>query len=143
MKCIYLLCSESVSVDSATNRVSVFHLLDEVNLIQCPGVLPVMAISSLLEREEGDDESTQITTDISFSGVNIVSVVGQIGFHAHNRARNITFVNGLYVAYPGEYTVSITHNEQKIGSWRFAVRTPGVEAKTFSFQSSAEVRSEK
>jgi hypothetical protein len=60
---VYLLCCQSSSIDQATNRISLFNVVEEIHvvLIKEQGKLPAPMIGSTLRvvstwmREEGDD----------------------------------------------------------------------------------------
>lgn len=53
----YFVAAESLSVDLDRNSVSVFHILNEVQLREIPGVLPQLAVASAWVFDEQEIQS--------------------------------------------------------------------------------------
>ena len=40
MECLFFLCAEFAPVDSATNRLSIFNVIEEISAAGFPAILP-------------------------------------------------------------------------------------------------------
>ena len=53
----YFIVSESISVDQRTNRVSVFNVVDELQVSQFPATIPQVVATSAWNREPSDEDT--------------------------------------------------------------------------------------
>jgi hypothetical protein len=53
---LFFIISESVSVDQRTNKLSIFNVLEELQTVQFPALLPQCAATSLWFRQPGDED---------------------------------------------------------------------------------------
>jgi hypothetical protein len=62
MKLEFFIVSESLSIDQATNRVSIFNVLEELGASQFPIGLPFLTATSCFLVEEGDADKEFVAT---------------------------------------------------------------------------------
>jgi hypothetical protein len=55
VKLEYFVLAESVLVDSHTNRVSIFNVLETIEEIDLPSTIPIVTSVAVLHVEDGDD----------------------------------------------------------------------------------------
>ncbi len=106
----YFLVAESVSVDQTTNRISIFHILEEIHVAKFPFALPLLAAVAQWNAEDGDvDRDFQV-------GLVIKPPDGQPKEFSQNfrmihpRLRTIMNLVGLPLTQPGTMTVEIKLN---------------------------------
>lgn len=121
MKVLFLLCSESASLDGARNTLSVFHILEELTSPNFPAVLPSLFISALLEKplEEPDPEGLEL--HIHCGGTEVLTNPVSIQFQGKLRIRVLTQVGGVVISTPGVLSVSLTQAGKPLAVWSMRV----------------------
>jgi len=101
----YFVVAESVSVDQTTNRISVFHILEEIHAPKFPVVVPQLAAIVHWNAQDGDAERDfQVSVLITFPD-------GQHKEFNQNfrmiRPRLRTIANFMAIEIPGPGTMTI------------------------------------
>ena len=98
----FFVVAEGISVDQATNRISLFNVIEEVYPPSFPASIPTVVAICLWNAEPGDeDQDFQLTLRITPPGQPPKE------FHQNFRipgwrCRTLSFVEGMQVAHPGE-----------------------------------------
>lgn len=106
----YFVVAESVSVDQATNRISLFHVLEEIHSAGFPVVIPRVAVVAHWNAREGD-----LNTDFQM-GVCITLAEDpakdfNLNFRmVRPRQRTIANFVALEVTKPGTMTIELKLN---------------------------------
>jgi len=121
---VYSICGETVVTDIASNRISIFNVVDELTVAQFPAVFPRITVLFGLERENNDPEQlegvmtlTQEDTEISRWPVN--AAFGELP-----RMRLTLVVNGLVIPSPGIFKFALSVGDRELASWSFPVTQP-------------------
>jgi hypothetical protein len=125
MRVILFACAESASIDAATNRLSIFHFLDEIHSPIFPAAYPGMTLIALAAREEAEPNNFSFTLKIFLSGQEQPLFQGPFLFDFQNRLRSraLAQIAGLVVPGPGTLRFEILDGEKQIGIWEtFVVR---------------------
>lgn len=121
MRQLLSVCSESVVIDRATNRMSIFSVVDELRLEQFPAALTKITILFGLERESNDPQTFDGVITFGRDGreLNRWPVSGDFG--ERPRLRLIPVVQGLVIPAPGIYKMALRVNDTEIAFWDFPV----------------------
>jgi hypothetical protein len=106
MQLITLICAEQCAIDSASNRTSIFNLLEELKVPTFPSAMYLMTIFSLWEREptEADFDASVV---ITLNGREIFRNPLRVNFQDMLRCRAIMVLQGLVINEPGLLLVEI------------------------------------
>ena len=113
----YFIVSESIAIDSQTNRVSIFNVLEEIQSPGFPTLLPNTAIIAVWIAEAGDDQRDfQVVFSVAAPGENEPRRF-PVNFRIPQaRARTVIQLVGYPVPGPGEIAFAVELNGQYIAS---------------------------
>lgn len=120
-------CTESTAVDASTNRVSAFHLLEEIGAPAFPATMPQLTVLAIIER--GADEPPRAQLQLQAGLENSVNLLVnsplQVDFQNRLVARVLTVLRGLVIPEPVGLRVALNHNGAEIARWGIAVAQTG------------------
>jgi hypothetical protein len=127
MRMMLFACAESAAIDQATNRLSMFHLLEEILSPVFPSVFPQITVVALSSREEAEPSIFTLGLRITLSGHDQPLVHGSlfVDFQGRPRARTLGVVSGLLVPGPGNLRFSLSEGENELSAWDVIVRQIG------------------
>ena len=137
MKLILLTCANSAVTDTATNNVSLFHVIEELQSPSFPMLLPSFTIVSILQRESGDRKKTLLHYRLKLGRKTLVELPLEIIFEGKKRHRTTGIVNGLTIPQPGILKAELRLKNRILGSWSIEVSHTG---QTASFTPPAPVK---
>lgn len=117
MKSNLALCAESSAVDNTSNLLSVFNVIDEVTSPAYPTVIPKLTVLFIVEKEDGDHDSTDAFVTINLNETELIRQPMEIAFAGKKRMRQILIVNGLVINGPGKLTTKMIVGDDVIDSW--------------------------
>jgi hypothetical protein len=120
MKVLFLACCESVALDAATNRLSLFHLTDEFNSPAFPAVVSSIAMVLILERA-AEEQEPNVQFRVMLDEQQLFTGGVNVPFQGKLRARGIVAINGLLIPRPGTLKFEVMINDQALGSWNIEV----------------------
>jgi hypothetical protein len=113
MQARLLTCSESISIDTRRNSVSLFHLLEQFNSPFFPTVVPQMSIFMLIERSSDEpSEPTAGSLRIVLNEQELYRGPIELRFGEHLTAKYVSDVRGLVIPQPGLLRFIVTFGEQ-------------------------------
>jgi hypothetical protein len=121
MRSLLTLCCESAVVDLINNRLSIFNVLDEVNVLQFPTVLAKVTLVFVIEREAEEEQQFETILTVSHSGNELVRSPMAANFGDKQRLRLIPVIQGFVLPGPGVFRAAMRHNDQEMGFWEFKV----------------------
>src|ERR1700733_9821533 len=107
MRVVTFICSESYSLDQASNRLSVFHIMDGINSATFPVLIRGMSLFAVWERDQYDPTTFQYDIKIMLDTQQLGKLTAQVDFQGHNRARAIGTIQGFRLPAPGRISVLI------------------------------------
>jgi hypothetical protein len=110
------LVAEGVSLDGFTSRLSVFNMLEAVFAPAFPAALGKLVVVNLYEIE-GDREPYWERVQVVDSGGQVLAqsvteLVGEGTAH-----RSMALFQGIRLAQPGEYVVTVEGSRRRDGPW--------------------------
>jgi hypothetical protein len=121
------LCSESNAIDARTNRISAFHIIDEMVAAAFPAVMPQMTVLANLDRAPDETQTPELHLQIQAE--NSESLLRShpitVNFQGALRTRSITVVQGLVIPAPLTLHVTLIHGGEEIARWTIPVVETG------------------
>ena len=116
MKLLFHLCAISSAIDITTNQVSLFNLLEQMNVASFPVVIPSITIISSLEREKGDRTKLDLQIRFTLGRKVIAEFPFEADFQKGLRHRNTAEVRGLMIPGPGILKIGLRYKDKPMGS---------------------------
>jgi len=107
---LLFLPSESVSIDQQTNRLSVFHVLEQINLPQFPATLRELFIVTLWQRNRNEQPTDSFfqTIDLRDPDGTALSEPRRVQFQlTKKRHRLVSIVNNLQIHRAGQHELRL------------------------------------
>lgn len=117
MKCVLSACAESASLDKATNRVSLFNILDASSSLTFPYVISKLSLLFILQSEAGDGDEQEGFVSLNFEDQEKGKRPIKFDFEGKPRLRLIVAAEGISINKPGVLRSSVWHNDLEIGFW--------------------------
>lgn len=121
MKVHYIACAQSSSLDTKTNQLSLFHLLDEIGGAAFPLVLSSICVAALFEREAEDASAPSFVLAVTLDGKLIASFTLSADFTKSRRSRAVNTIQGLTLPAPGALAISVLQKTRVLAEWRAPV----------------------
>jgi len=130
MKVILLVCSDSVVIDQRRNSVSIFNLIDVLNIPIFPFVIQRMSVLTILAKSANEpSEPRGVQLVLTMSGQELFRDHMQLNFLHHPSLRHVYELQSIVVTAPGTLKVSIMLADQtEIGTWEILVTNIGPRA---------------
>lgn len=109
----YFLIAESVSVDQHTNRVSLFHVLDLVELPSFPDIVPQLVVVSVWDTPH-DERQSPVALDLWIHPPSGPPIKYDMTLEASDSPRRRAFMILQYFEFtlPGDWRFEIKLNDQ-------------------------------
>jgi hypothetical protein len=126
MKVQFSVCAQSIAIDQLTSRLSIFNVLDQINLPAFPVFIPELTFVALVRREqERDDEQFKCHLTVTQQGRQAAEADSPIGFFNASVARLIFNFSGLAIHTPGEISFNLTLPGEEIHTLTIPVNQVG------------------
>ncbi len=124
MKCILAVCSSTVSLDKATNLVSLFAIIDGVSALTFPHSLSDLAMLFILKKEDHDAEQAtgHVTLTFQPGGADAGEIEkGRVpvnfDFEGKPKLRVLIRSSGITIESPGTLISRLWHKDLIMGEW--------------------------
>lgn len=97
----YAFCAEAVVRDAASNSLSVFNILEEVNAIGFPVVVPRLTIVAAVQREAADAPDQPASLRLTLGDLELFSHDFTLNFRDRLLNRAILALQGVVIPAPG------------------------------------------
>ncbi len=104
----YALCAEAVVRDAASNALSAFNILEEINAVGFPVVVPRLAIVVALQREASDDSDQPASLRITLGDLELFSHAFTLTFREKLLNRAILALQGVVIPAPGALKIEFS-----------------------------------
>jgi hypothetical protein len=132
IQCLLAVCSDSGALDFPSQRLSIFHVIEDAWAISFPVVLKLQA-TFVLSREEGDPAQPQTALRIFQGRYGEDTVPVEVNFRAGLRTRALVQLEGVPLRGPGIVRFGLLVEGRDIGGWEIVVHErplPGPQATT-------------
>jgi hypothetical protein len=122
MEVLLFACTESAVIDSRTNRLSLFNIVEEIHAKNFPCVMSGLALVLVLLRSPLEPAEASVTVQSSQGGRRLSCFPLSVNFQQHLRTRVVADLNGLTAEEPGTVALSIiSPSETLMASWKIRV----------------------
>jgi Family of unknown function (DUF6941) len=125
MKIQFFLVADSAALDARTNRLSLFHLMEEVQAASFPIVIQHLTVATFAERERHDSDKTELKMRWSIDGEELAVLPVPIEFQGKPRARNLSELHGVVMPKPGECVVELRSGKKLLHEWKITLSQLG------------------
>ncbi len=127
----FFLLAESVSIDQATNRLSIFNVIEELTPVAAATASWPLVVSEMTaisawnpDRDQAEPREHQLTTRIVIPGREIQNFTQQVVFVPHRRQRAVTRLVGIQITQPGVAEIEILLNGIHQAKHTITIREP-------------------
>lgn len=118
----YLLVSQMVIVDQASNSVSAINIIDEVRSPGFPLFIPSLSVLLVWEREDADNPGEDLQSVMRITLPGEAPIVQRTNMRlTANRHRIVQMIHGVQVLREGQIVVEVLLNEVQCGTYRVPV----------------------
>lgn len=110
----YALCAEGIVRDAATNSITAYNILEEVNAIGFPVVMPRLAIVVVVERGATDSAKQNARLRITLGDHELFSHELGLDFQEKFVSRAIISLQGLVIPAAGMLAVAFSAEEASV-----------------------------
>src|SRR5208282_433451 len=103
MRCDLFAVAESSSIDITTNRLSIFHVWDDLTTPILPVVLPSLAVVAMFTREQNEPDNVELQIDVSFTGKTLAQFPLAVSFQSMLKTRFVATIQGIVFSEQGTY----------------------------------------
>ena len=130
MKCTFAVCAEGASVDSTSNLLSIFNIIDEINSQTFPVAFPRLVVVFIVERADGDEDRNEAFITFKVNNEEKVRQPVLMDFQDKKRLRLVLQFAGIVFTEPGQVRASLVLGQEELGSWKLdIILTGGLEPK--------------
>jgi hypothetical protein len=134
MELVFLACAESASIDQATNKLSLFNVIEEFSGVVFPGMVQTAALVLIFTKEAAEPDQANLEISIVHNGQRLFSAPLVVQFQQLLRSRVIAHMNGLPLNGPGQVSFDVSHNGKSLGKWSVEVKAIPAPAITIPAQ---------
>jgi len=120
-----LLCADSNSLDSRSNTISAFHILEDFNAASFPVALPRVTVVAMVDREETDPSDIELQLRVYLGDKELFAGPFALNFAQRLSARALIEMQGIVVPNPGVLSFVLLNADQIFGSWAIRVSQIG------------------
>lgn len=121
-KCIFF--ADSVAIDRLSNRLSVFHIYEQLRATAFPVFLPSFVLVALLERELSDSDAPQATLRIKLDDDVLFEQRLEVNFGNERLTRAVSHFQGMVIPRQGDIRAELQVGEDLFQSYVFIVFPP-------------------
>lgn len=111
ISCRLLLCAQGVVRDAEHGGISVFNILEGIQVAAFPMIMQLMDIFAVFQRTRDDAPEYELLFRVSIGETELLSTPFAINFEDKLRNRSVLHVQGLVVPHPGTLIVSAALGE--------------------------------
>lgn len=105
MQLNFMTCAQSSAVDSQTGRLSLFHLLEQVQAPSFPTALSLTLVG-MFTKEAGEPDEQSVRLKVEMGEAILFDTPVNFSFRGRQRSRVLTAMNGLSIPSAGKLSFS-------------------------------------
>jgi hypothetical protein len=118
LKTYMVICAEDASIDTATNKIILYGILDSVMVPHVPAILPRLACVIGLIRDVDDPPIANIKLTVRSGGEAIAQTDVVSAFESNLQNRTVIRIDGLPIMNIGNLIFEVIDSDKNIiGSW--------------------------
>jgi hypothetical protein len=125
MECLFLLCAESASVDTGTNRLSIFNVIEEISAAGFPAIVQNLTTVAMFSKKKSESGKVTVTVRIETDKSQQANLPIELDFQGKDRIRLIAGLQNVQISGKQAVRVSIIHKKTLLAFWPIAVNVVG------------------
>lgn len=117
MKLKMIACSQMSSMDAGTGFVSLFNIIEDLNVASFPVLLQNFCVFFFLEKEDGDAERPDFLLIFNCGGIKIAEFPVQSDFAGKLGNKTLINLKNLVIPTPGRLEVILMHEANRFGEY--------------------------
>lgn len=129
MQLNFMTCAQSSAVDSQTGRLSLFHLLEQVQATSFPTALSLTLVG-MFAKAPGEPDEQSVRLKVELGETAIFDSPVNFSFRGKQRSRVLTTMNGLSIPAAGKLSFSfLSADGAPLGSpWEVVIEKAPAQA---------------
>lgn len=127
-KLLFCILSRGISVDQATNAISLFELVEGQEALQFPASTEALVFLAAFQKSDSDAEKYDVLFKVELSGEALMQQGIDLDFGGKTRTHLIVRMGGIVVPKAGELKVSLEGAFDGIASASFEIKQSGIAA---------------
>lgn len=118
-------CADSTALDVRTQTVSAFHIMEFLNAVAFPVVVPRISVAALFERDQNDPQNFELQLSAIAGEQPLFVGPFPVNFAQQMQARTVVEMNGLLLPSPGTLRMLLGDGDRLVASWVITVNQIG------------------
>jgi hypothetical protein len=118
MELRYIILCQTSSIDTRTNSLSAFNVIDDLNLTSFPVFFPQLSLVVAFVKEPNEPNICQINLVVSIDDQQLSNVALQLNFQGRNHLRLDTTMQAFAIPRPGLVSFSVNFDGRNLGTWK-------------------------
>jgi len=114
---ILLTCAESCVIDLKTNRLSIFHVMEQIGSPTFPLALPKFTLVVMLSKTRREPQKVLLPIHFTLDKQSLANLHFELDFQDKIRARGIAEIQGLVIPGPGKLQATLKYKNEELGIW--------------------------
>ena len=120
-KCKLCIAARGVLQDAQSNNISLFNIIERVNILSFPFFMQEMGVLGVWSKEEGDRDENDAEFIIKNNDKQLLKQKLQIHFREADLFRSIVRMGGIVITEPGVLEFSFLQNGEIKNSYKIEV----------------------
>lgn len=112
-----MLVAERVIIDTESNRLTIFNLLEDLNVNQFPLFIPSLNVLNMLSKDDGDETILQCKLVLKLNDEELLNQPITLNFQNNRRNRSIVRIGGLMIPQSGKLLFEFYQNENLLATF--------------------------
>jgi hypothetical protein len=125
MRAIFAICAESVAIDGATNRLSIFHILERLQATSFPILVPRLTFIAMFERQPSEPSQFDLELVVELNGTTLHRGAMPVDYQGQAATRAIVEMSGLPLPSPGLVRIVALQQNVEMAYWQIEVANIG------------------
>lgn len=125
MRLLLTTCADSGSIDTTTNRLSIFNVIEEIQSALFPSTLPSLSLILALEKNKDESDDVSLTLIGTLNSADLFNFPLEASFDGKKRLRVIANLQGIPLDAPGRLIISVKDKNKSLGIWPIEVLSVG------------------
>ena len=119
------VCANATSTDAQSNQITLFQILEQINIPLFPLVFPAFSVVTIAAREKGDRQKHRVSILLKLNNEILVDLPFEIDFQGGPRIRHTAEIRGLMIPGPGILHVELRSKNSVLSSWPIEIVDTG------------------
>ena len=125
MQLLFFTCAESSVVDSRTNRLSIFHVMEEMEAASFPAPLGQLTCIMMLSKTRRERQNVLFHIRFNLNKQLLVDLPFEVNFQDKQRVRGLAEIRNLVISGPGKLQAVLNYKNKDLGEWTVQVKQIG------------------